>query len=47
MAAEMEVPIMDLGTTGGPRFQLGRHADLPVSEIADAWSHGLERAMDG
>ena len=47
MTAETEVPIMDLGTTGGPRFQLGRHADLPVSEIADAWGHGLERAMGG
>ena len=45
MAAEMEVPIMELGATGGSRFQLGRHADLPISELANAWGHGLERAM--
>ena len=47
MAAEMEVPIMELGATGGSRFQLGRHADLPISELANAWGHGLERAMGG
>ena len=43
MAAESRVPIMQLGRTGGSRFQWGRYVDLPVPEISDVWRHGLER----
>ena len=47
MAVESRVPMMELGVTGGFRFQLGRHLDAPLSDIADAWNNGLERAMTG
>jgi len=45
LAAQMGVPIMELGVTEGTRFRLGRFLDLPLPEISDAWSHGLERAL--
>ncbi|MCH7621614.1 MAG: phosphoribosylformylglycinamidine synthase II, partial [Chloroflexi bacterium] len=45
LTAQMGVPIQELGTTGGDRFRLGRQLDLPLSEISDAWNHGLERAL--
>ena len=41
-----EPALADLGTTGGSRFQLMGRLDLAVSEIADAWENGLERAAD-
>ena len=44
MAADIGVPIMRLGRTGGSRFQWGRYVDLSVAEISDTWRHGLERA---
>ncbi|MDA0735256.1 MAG: phosphoribosylformylglycinamidine synthase subunit PurL [Chloroflexi bacterium] len=45
LAAELAVPMLQLGVTGGSRFRVGEYLDLPVSEIADAWSNGLERAL--
>ena len=45
MAAELNVPLLELGRTGGSRFRLGSYADLDVTEIADAWNGGLERAL--
>ncbi len=45
MATELDVPLLELGKTGGSRFRLGSYADLEVSEIADAWSGALERAL--
>ena len=47
MATELRVPLMELGVTGGDRFQLGPLLDLPVREIAEAWGGGLERALAG
>ena len=47
MAAELGVPLMELGVTGGDRFQLGPMLDLPVREIAEAWGGGLEQALAG
>jgi len=47
MATELRVPLMELGITGGDRFQLGPGLDLPVREIAEAWGGGLERALAG
>ena len=47
MAAELGVPLMELGVTGGDRFQLGSMLDLPVTAIAEAWGGGLERALTG
>ena len=45
LASEMDVPIMEVGHTGGVRFRLGRYANLPLSEITDAWEGGLDRAL--
>ena len=45
LALEAKVPLLELGVTGGPTFHLGSHADLPISEIAEAWEGGLQRAM--
>ena len=45
LATEMEVPVLELGRTGGARFRLGRYCDLAVSEIAEAWNGGLEQAQ--
>ena len=42
-AAAAEVPVLELGTTGGNRFQWGTQLDLPLSDIEDEWRHGLER----
>ena len=47
MAEEVDVPVMEIGHTGGNRFRLGRYADLPLSEVADAWEGGLDRALAG
>ncbi len=46
MAAEMDVPVLEVGHTGGNRFRLGRYADLPLSDLAEAWEGGLDRALD-
>ena len=45
IAAEMDVPVLEVGNTGGNRFRLGRYADLLLSEVADAWEGGLDRAL--
>ena len=45
LAAEMDVPILEVGHTGSVRFRLGGYADLPLSEVADAWEGGLEKVM--
>jgi phosphoribosylformylglycinamidine synthase len=45
LAAELGVPTLELGVTGGHRFQLGRYLDLPLDDLADAWGNGLERAL--
>ena len=45
MATELDVPLLELGRTGGSRFRLGSYADLEISDIADAWSSALERAL--
>ncbi|MCH7852669.1 MAG: phosphoribosylformylglycinamidine synthase subunit PurL, partial [Candidatus Marinimicrobia bacterium] len=37
MAGELRVPLMEMGVTGGDRFQLGPMLDLPLIEIAEAW----------
>ncbi len=47
MAAAADVPLLELGTTGGSRFRLGRYADRPLSEVADAWQESLGRALAG
>jgi phosphoribosylformylglycinamidine synthase len=47
LAAELGVPIRELGVTGGHRFQLGRYLDLSLQDMADVWGNGLERALAG
>ena len=47
MAADLDVPLLELGKTGGSRFRLGSYADLAISEISDAWNGGLEQAQQG
>ena len=46
LAAEMSVPVLELGVTGGSRFQLGRYVDLSLEEIRDPWHNGVERALE-
>ena len=46
-AVELDVPLLELGRTGGGRFRLGEYLDLPLDEIAAPWREGLERAMAG
>jgi phosphoribosylformylglycinamidine synthase len=45
LAADLRVPVLELGITGGSRFRWGQHLDLSVQDLDDAWSHGLERAL--
>jgi phosphoribosylformylglycinamidine synthase len=45
LAAGSNVPVLELGTTGGDRFRMGRYADLPLTEAANAWEGGLDRAL--
>ena len=44
LSDHLNVPILRLGVTGGDRFRWGRLLDLPLGDIGDAWSNGLERA---
>ena len=39
------VPWTSLGRTGGESMRVGGIIDVPVAELDDAWSHGLERAV--
>ena len=45
LANDIGVPFMDLGFTGGSKFEMGSEIDLPVEEIYDSWSGGLEDAL--
>ena len=45
LANDIGVPFMDLGFTGGSKFEMGSEIDLPVEEIYDSWSGGLEEAL--
>ncbi len=42
---EESVPYTILGTAGGLRFTLSGLLDLPLTDLDDAWRHGLERAI--
>ena len=44
LASRAQVPILNLGTTGGSNFQWGSRLNLPVAEIAQAWRNGLNPA---
>jgi len=45
VAAEHEVPLAYIGRVAGQRLILGRHIDLPLRELADAYEGGLERGL--
>ncbi|MDP2948308.1 MAG: phosphoribosylformylglycinamidine synthase subunit PurL, partial [Chloroflexota bacterium] len=45
LAAEHDVPLAYIGRVGGQRLILGRHIDLPLREMADAYEGGLERGL--
>ena len=47
LAADLEVPVLELGTTGGSHFRLGLYLDLPLAEVADAWTESLARRLAG
>ena len=47
LAIELGVPTLELGVTGGSRFQLGKYLDLSLQNMDDAWRNGLERALSG
>ena len=41
------VPWTTLGYVSDARFRIGGLIDMPLSELADAWRNGLQRALDG
>ncbi len=50
IATDHGVPLQQLGIARGERFVIGADhdlplLDLPLEELADAWQHGLERAI--
>jgi phosphoribosylformylglycinamidine synthase len=45
VAAAHDVPIARIGRVAGRRLVVGRHIDLAVAELADAYGGGLERAL--
>ena len=45
LCQEEGVPYTALGTVGGERFTVPGVLDLPLPSLADAWRHGLERAL--
>ena len=45
LAAKSGVGLRKMGTTGGNRLRLGPRLDISVEDLADAWNHGLERAL--
>ena len=47
VAREMGVPLLELGVTGGSRFQMGNHVDLPLADIASVWENALAEALSG
>ncbi len=44
IAAQRKIQVHRLGVAGGNRFVVEGIIALPVSELTDAWRHGLERA---
>jgi phosphoribosylformylglycinamidine synthase len=46
MAAELDVPIAQIGTVGGESLAFG-DVSVPLIEATDAWEHGFERATTG
>ena len=47
LAASHDVPLTYLGAVSSDRLRLGRHIDLPVSELNRAYEEGLPRALEG
>ncbi len=47
MALESGVPFIELGVTGGQRLSLGPRLDLALTDVAEAWGGGLDRALEG
>jgi len=45
LAQEMDVPCLVLGEVGGERLIIQGYIELPLSQLADAWNNGLERAL--
>ena len=41
------VPWTTLGYVSDAGFRIGGLIDTPMSEIADAWQNGLQRALEG
>ena len=41
------VPWTTLGYVSDARFRIGGLLDMPLSDIADAWRNGLQRALEG
>ena len=44
-ASDANVPTAVIGETGGGRLRIGGLVDLPVAELADAWSGGLSEVL--
>jgi phosphoribosylformylglycinamidine synthase len=46
LAGDAVVPRVRLGVVGGDRLTIANLVDMPVSDLADAWRGGLERALN-
>ena len=47
ICADEGVPWTMLGYVSDARFRIGGLLDMPLSELADAWRNGLQRALEG
>ena len=45
LAADLGVPLTNLGAVGGTTFTVGTWIDISLSALADAWNGGLEQAL--
>ncbi len=46
LARAHDVPVTPLGTVGGGRLRIGRHVDVRLSELSQAYEEGLPRALE-
>ncbi|MCH8746002.1 MAG: phosphoribosylformylglycinamidine synthase II, partial [Chloroflexi bacterium] len=45
VAGELGVPLLELGVTGGSRFQMGKQVDLALADISSVWGNALAEAL--
>ena len=45
VAGDLGVPLLELGVTGGSRFQMGKQVDLALADISSVWGNALAEAL--